>query len=355
MLYSFCTGTSMASPHVAGSAILITEQWRAQHAGATPSAAMVKALLVNGAVNMLDEDNNGATADVPVPNSLEGWGRVNLTNVLDPPLRVIARDQVTVFDDTGDTWTIRVAPVDATQPLKLTLTWSDAAGPGSGGSTGAWVNDLDLRATQGPTTWLGNVFAGGVSVTGGTSDTQNNVENVFLANPSGAYDVEVRATNVAGDGVPLAGDATDQDFAFVCSNCDQPPICDAGGPYLKECGGATTPIMLDATGSSDPDGDPISFAWSGPFTGGTATGATPTVVRRRGQLHGRSRGSDGIRILAMRCGGDHCGHDARRWSTVRSRSMRCSAPTIVSSTSAFRPTPSTRVTGSTRDRRGLRQ
>lgn len=56
-----------------------------------------------------------------------------------------------------------------------------------------------------------------------------------------------------------------------------PPVCDANGPYLAECAGPTTPLTLDGSGSSDPDGDPLDFIWTGPFVGGTASGPMPTV------------------------------------------------------------------------------
>ena len=41
-----------------------------------------------------------------------------------------------------------------------------------------------------------------------------------------------------------------------------------------------TPIALDGSGSNDPDGDVLSYAWIGPFPegGGTVTGANPTVT-----------------------------------------------------------------------------
>jgi len=43
-----------------------------------------------------------------------------------------------------------------------------------------------------------------------------------------------------------------------------PPIADANGPYSGDEG---TAIPIDGTGSNDPDGDPLTFAWS--TTGGT--------------------------------------------------------------------------------------
>jgi uncharacterized repeat protein (TIGR01451 family) len=208
--YSFCSGTSMAAPHVTGGVALIIEWWRSFNAGADPSPAMAKALLINGATDM---------GGVNIPNNNQGWGRLNLDNIIVPPVPVIYLDQTTIFGATGQTWSLDVGPVDPTLPLKVTLVWSDAPGPGSGGATAAWVNDLDLTVNDATTTFLGNVFANGWSVAGGTADNQNNIENVFLQNPGGPYEITVTAANIAGDGVPGNADLTDQDFALVCFNC----------------------------------------------------------------------------------------------------------------------------------------
>ncbi|MEZ5332700.1 MAG: hypothetical protein R2991_11740 [Thermoanaerobaculia bacterium] len=106
---------------------------------------------------------------------------------------------------------------DPGQPLRITLAWSDA--PGAPGASPALVNDLDLTVVTDGQTYRGNVFSAGVSVTGGTADALNNLENVFVPAPGSTASITVHATAVNGDGVPFSGDTTDQDFVLVCSNC----------------------------------------------------------------------------------------------------------------------------------------
>ena len=154
--YVWMSGTSQAAPHVTGAVALITQWWRTFNGGANPSPAMAKALLINGAVDM-------GTANIP--NNTEGWGRMNLNNVINPGVPVIYQDQTTVFTTAGQTSTLVVGPADPTQPLKITLVWSDAPGNGSAGTIPALVNDLDLTVRQGASTLLGNVFASGWSTT----------------------------------------------------------------------------------------------------------------------------------------------------------------------------------------------
>lgn len=206
-LYASCSGTSMAAPHVTGSSILIHQWWK-RETGALPSPAMVKALLVNGATDMGKGD---------IPNRNEGWGRINLGNVFaaTPDLFV---DQGTVLGDLGQSATYTVESDGG--PLRATLAWSDA--PGAVGADPALVNDLDLAVERLGSdglpvqAWLGNAFEGGTSVTGGSPDRLNNVENVFLGSAeAGTYRITVAATNLPGDGIPENEDPTDQDFALV--------------------------------------------------------------------------------------------------------------------------------------------
>ncbi|MEW5989130.1 MAG: S8 family serine peptidase, partial [Chloroflexota bacterium] len=207
-LYVYCSGTSMAAPHASGSIVLITEWWRTFNAGADPSPAMAKALLVNGARDM-------GTADRP--NFNEGWGRVYLPDTVSPDANVIYRDQLDSFDNTGESWTLSVGVPDPTKPLKISVAWSDA--PGAVGANPALVNNLNLTVVNGANTYLGNRFTAGWSSTGGTADVLNNIENVFIQSPAGSATITVDAANISGDGIPYTGDTTDQDFVLVCYNC----------------------------------------------------------------------------------------------------------------------------------------
>ena len=169
---------------------------------------MAKALLVNGAVDM-------GTADIP--NFNEGWGRVNLSNVINNGVNMVYRESPVIFANTGEQVTLTVGVTDPTKPLKVTVAWTDAAG--AVGANPALVNNLDLTVVNGATTYKGNTFTGGWSVAGGSADARNNLENVYVQNPAGSATITINATNIAGDAVLGNADPTDQGFSLVCYNC----------------------------------------------------------------------------------------------------------------------------------------
>ena len=89
--------------------------------------------------------------------------------------------------------------------------------------------------------------------------------------------VESQGSSCTNPGAPPAGILLDPAAANAA------PIADAGGPYSGEA--STTVIQFNGSGSSDPDGDALTFAWD--FgDGSTATGAMPThVYATAGDFH----------------------------------------------------------------------
>ncbi len=85
--YIYEGGTSMATPLTAGAAAIVRE-WLTRLKGvANPSAALIKALLIEGAADMSPgQYGTGSTQEVPAirPNNVSGWGRVDLAASLEP-------------------------------------------------------------------------------------------------------------------------------------------------------------------------------------------------------------------------------------------------------------------------------
>ncbi|MCX7002105.1 MAG: S8 family serine peptidase, partial [bacterium] len=86
--YTFSGGTSMAAPLVAGAAALVRQYFAERYLPAitNPSAALVKATLINGARSLTPgQYGYGATRELPPaprPNNAEGWGQVDVAATL---------------------------------------------------------------------------------------------------------------------------------------------------------------------------------------------------------------------------------------------------------------------------------
>ena len=218
---SFC-GTSMASPVVSGAVSVFAEK-HVEETGSNPSPALVKAVFTAAARDLEGNQNADGGIMGHRPDRFQGYGRIDLETVMNHGVEVYMTDQETVFTSTGDSWSLGLNAVDPAQPIRIMLAWTDAPGAGLGGSTPAWVNNLDLAVETGGNTFLGNVIGpDGWSATGGSADDRNNLEGVFLnpAQHGGAVNITVDATDIAGDALnPWSPAAPSQDFALVCYNC----------------------------------------------------------------------------------------------------------------------------------------
>ena len=188
--YKYMGGTSMSNPLTAGGAAVVKDYYSKAY-GINATAALVKATIINSAVDILDENNDGANDnDFPIPNNNEGWGRVNLDAATDGTIAYV--DEATGLS-TGGNATFQVTTTGG--PLKVTVVWTDY--PSTDTATVNLVNDLDLTVSGPSGTFRGNVFSGGWSATGGSADRRNNVENVYIQTPAaGTYTVTVNGYNI---------------------------------------------------------------------------------------------------------------------------------------------------------------
>lgn len=184
----FDDGTSMATPLTAGCAAVIRETL-VKNGTHTPSAALIKALLINGATELLGQYKPSEAG--PSPNNNSGFGRVNLANSVIIPGKTLHAG----FKEGGPlnqgeeyTFTIHIHKdlcEKGGPDLKITLVWTDPAGV-------MLQNDLDLIVTDS----VGNERHGNMGLAAGF-DRVNNVEQVNWKNISpGEVKVVIRAYRI---------------------------------------------------------------------------------------------------------------------------------------------------------------
>jgi len=192
-------GTSMATPCIAGNAALVRNYFAKGFyptGDSTPAnqwsfipAALVKACIVNSAHPQI--------AGSTIPDNNTGWGRVCLDDVLyfSGDVRKLQADTNNVM--TGTFREYIVAVNNQSEPLKITLVWTDYYAAAS--ANPAIINDLDLYVI-GPTGtyYAGNRYSGGQSVPNDTTwDNRNVEENVRINTPAlGNYTIRARGRNV---------------------------------------------------------------------------------------------------------------------------------------------------------------
>jgi subtilisin family serine protease len=159
--FMFLGGTSMATPLVAGCCAVVREALARDGRTQAPSAALIKALLINGAVELAGQYT--PTEAGKSPNEASGWGRVDAAN----SIVVVSADTETSEDgsssstgvlaaadgsagfrgenptpdtgalDTFDEFSFAIPIMEGGKTLKVTLVWTDPKGE-------ELQNDLDL-------------------------------------------------------------------------------------------------------------------------------------------------------------------------------------------------------------------
>jgi len=196
--YNLESGTSQAAALTGGAASLLRQYLRTEYGLKDPSAALLKATLINGARE--------------IPSSAE---ECISFGILDLAGTVLSLEEklMTLVDETrglaaGEVASYEWIVKDARFPLKVTLAWTDPPAPA--GASPALVNDLDLIVV-GPDgkEYRGNDFAGR-----GVKDSLNNVEQVYIKDPlPGRYLIQVKASRVKEPAV-TGSSSPRQDFAL---------------------------------------------------------------------------------------------------------------------------------------------
>jgi hypothetical protein len=253
--YTSFGGTSSATPQTSGYFGLLFQMWHegvwnGHGGGATvfdsrPNMATAKALMINLAYRY-DWTSAGGCSYSDANRYRQGWGMADAQRLYD-------RASVTSIIDETDiiapletiSYNVEVQPGES--ELNVTMVYTDPAG--TAGSSVHRVNDLSLRVTSpGGTVYWGNngLTSSNWSTSGGSSNTLDTVENVFIQNPtSGTWTVDVIGDEIVQDGHVETG-AIDADFALVTSGglitggCTPAPIADAGPDRTITEGDSTT-------------------------------------------------------------------------------------------------------------------
>ena len=281
--YSYSGGTSMATPLTAGMGALVRE-WLQGQGAISPSAALVKATLLNTTEDMAPgQYGTGATQEIPFaqPNSVAGWGRASLGFVNPSPSYTLWFDDHTAGLGTSDsvnyshTLTRPLQVLTDTHPLRIMLVWTDP--PASLSAATQLVNDLDLVVTGPGGTYYGN----GVVI----GDRLNNVEGIVIDNPPlGQYQIAVTGYNVPISSQPyalvVAGPLTDIPWPTATATPTQSPITptptNTATWTATASATATTEPTAVMTGTATPTSSPTITATPTP-TGTAMTTPTPIV------------------------------------------------------------------------------
>ena len=144
------------------------------------------------------------------PDTYQGYGRVQLSNVLPLPgktsFQLTVRDNVQIKEKA--TLSMFFEVISSSQPLVITISWYDP--PALSGAAKALVNDLDLvlKLPDGKGKLFGNM--------GQKRDSVNNNERIVNQNPvRGKYKAVVKSK-----ALPVAGQKR---FAFVLTYTGKPP------------------------------------------------------------------------------------------------------------------------------------
>ncbi len=185
--YTLKTGTSMASPGVAGVMAVLYQAYRDKNSGADPQSGLLKGILMNTA----DDIGNAG------PDFRYGYGRINARRAYEV---IEGGNHITDNLTSGSTKNFQLTVPANTSEARIMLYWPDV--PGSTIASRALVNDLDLTVTYGGNTirpWVLDPTPNANALNSlavRARDSLNNMEQVTINNPSGTLSVNISGFNI---------------------------------------------------------------------------------------------------------------------------------------------------------------
>ncbi|MFN5333984.1 MAG: S8 family serine peptidase [Bacteroidota bacterium] len=182
-------GTSFAAPFIAGVYSLLADKYKQLHNNATPSSALLKAVLCNTA----------GERGLPGPDYINGYGLVQPYRALE----VIENDRYIKGNiSQGDQFLRNISIPSGTKRIKIMLYWHDPAG--SLIAPVALQHDLDLQVVNNNTTylpWILNPSPNQVNTAAVRGiDRLNNMEQVTIDNPIGnSLQIQVNGYSIVSD------------------------------------------------------------------------------------------------------------------------------------------------------------
>ncbi|GAB3706220.1 hypothetical protein GCM10027592_39480 [Spirosoma flavus] len=213
--YTSLSGTSMSSPNVAGSLLLLQELFSQRNNGRFLRSSTLKGL----AIHTADE-----AGSAPGPDYQNGWGLLNMERagrvILNTDQNYSLAEQTLAQ---GETFSVAVV-ASGRGPLMSTICWTDPVGTASttlNDRTPKLVNDLDIRITDGKTAtlpWILNPDNPSAAATRG-DNIRDNVEQVLIADPTPgkSYTITVTSKNTLNGGK--------QDYALLISGIGGKAYC----------------------------------------------------------------------------------------------------------------------------------
>lgn len=327
--YAVLSGTSMATPNVSGSMLLLQELYAQRNNGTFMRASTLKGLAIHTA-------NEAGSA--PGPDYRFGWGLLNAGRagqvVLNTDKSHLLSEQTL---NQGETYSVPVV-ASGRGPLVVTICWHDPEGVATTVSaanvnnrTPKLVNDLDVRVSTGTVAgsqqtfmpWVLNPDTPAQPATTG-DNIRDNVEQVVIANPVPGRSYTIAVSHKSS----LTN--TKQDYALIASGiggaayCESRPTSSTGVRIdrvqlgtLSQAGSTScttytdfmqTPVgvqvgqgvpLVVAVGTCSTTASPLSSTTGNISIGGSVPVSSSAVIRAFADWNGNGLFTDSGDTLAM--------------------------------------------------------